>query len=87
MRESRQIEDCSMWAAGTWKKNQERSADHHSSTYPVRGVGVEGRIMDDKSSILNVDCSSVLQVACGAPGTWKKVQEVSVSWFSRMILG
>jgi hypothetical protein len=46
---------------------QERSADHHLSTYVTRAVGVEGRIMDDNSSILNVDCSSALEVACGPP--------------------
>ena len=55
------------------EKNQERSGDHHSSNYPVRSVGVEGRIMDDKSSILNVDCPSVLKVACPPPGIGAKI--------------
>jgi hypothetical protein len=50
------------------EKNQERSADHHSSTYPVHVVGVEGRIMDDKSSFTNGDCPSELKVVCGPPG-------------------
>jgi hypothetical protein len=31
------------------EKNQERSADHHSITYIVSSVGVEGRVMDDNS--------------------------------------
>ena len=58
-----------MSGPGNWstKKVQERSADHHSSTYRSGGVGVEGRVMDDKSSILNVDGSSFLKVGCGAP--------------------
>jgi hypothetical protein len=49
---------------GTWstKKVQERSADQHSSAYHVSGVGVEGRVMDDKSSIMNVDGSSGLKI-------------------------
>jgi hypothetical protein len=46
---------------------QERPADHHSSTYLMRCVGVEGRIMDDKSSIINSDCPSELKVECGPP--------------------
>ena len=50
------------------EKFQEHSADHHLSTYVVSGIGDEGRIMDGKSSILNVDCSSVLKVVCGPPG-------------------
>jgi hypothetical protein len=73
------------WMSGprTWRKVQERSADHHSSTYGISAVGVEGRVMDDKSSIQNVDGSSVLQVACGAPGHRAKISESS---FSRIIL-
>jgi hypothetical protein len=55
-------------ALSTWRKVQERYADHHSLTYLVSGVGVEGRIMDDKSSIVHVDGSSALEVVCGAPG-------------------
>jgi hypothetical protein len=57
------------WMSGprTWKNNQERSADQHSFTYIASGVGVEGRVMDDKSSILYVDGSSPLEVVCGAP--------------------
>jgi hypothetical protein len=43
---------------------QDASADHHSSTYLESGVGVKGRIMDDKSSIINADCPSKLKVAC-----------------------
>jgi hypothetical protein len=61
------LESC-MWGPGNWRKVQESSGDHHSFAYPASLVGVEGRIMDDKSSIQNVDCASVLQVACGAPG-------------------
>jgi hypothetical protein len=70
------------WMSGprTWKKFQERSAGHHSSTYVMSGVGVEGRVMDDKSSILNEDGSSALKVVCGAPGHRAKI---SVSSFSR----
>jgi hypothetical protein len=59
------------------EKFQERSAEHHASTYGISAVGVEGRVMDDKSFILNVDGSSDLEVVWG-PGTWKKVQEISV---------
>ena len=55
------------------EKFQERSADHHSSTYVIRSVGVEDRIMNDKSSIINVDCSSVLKVVCGPPGIGAKI--------------
>jgi hypothetical protein len=54
-------------ALSTWRKVQEFSPDHHSFTYRVSGVGVEGRIMDDKSSTKNAD-GSALEVVCGAPG-------------------
>jgi hypothetical protein len=37
-------------------------------------VGDEGRIMDDKSSILNVDGPSHLKVVCGPPGIGAKFQ-------------
>jgi hypothetical protein len=60
------------------EKFQESSADDHSSTYPVSGVGVESRIMDDESSSTNVDPPSILNVVCGAPGIGarrKQVQE------------
>jgi hypothetical protein len=57
-----------MSPAGTWKKNQERSADQHSFTYNFSDVGVKSRIMDDKISLLNVDGPSILKVPCGAPG-------------------
>ena len=57
------------------EKFQERSADHHSSTYVCSGVGVEGRVMDDKSSILNEDGSSPLEVVCGAPGQGGKFRK------------
>jgi hypothetical protein len=41
------------------------------------GVGVEGRIMDDKSSIKNVDGSTALEVACPPQaGTWRKIRNV-----------
>jgi hypothetical protein len=50
------------------EKFQERSADHHSVTYIIRFVVVEGRIIDDKGSTINEDCSSVLKVVCGPPG-------------------
>ena len=63
------------------EKFQERSADHHSSTYPVSGVGVEGRVMDDKSSILNVDGASVLEVVCGAPGHGRKFRKFQLVLF------
>jgi hypothetical protein len=49
-----------MFPAQTWKTNQETSRDHHSSTYVIRGVRVEGRIMDDQSSINNADGSTNL---------------------------
>ena len=69
-----------MWGPGTWRKFrkvQERSGDdHHSSTYVIciSAVGVEGRVMDDKSS-MNVDGSSVLEVVCGAPGIGGKFRK------------
>jgi hypothetical protein len=46
---------------------QDTSADYHSSTYLVSGVGVKGRTMDDKSSIINVDRPSLLKVVCPTP--------------------
>jgi hypothetical protein len=59
------------------EKFQDTSADYHSSTYPESGVGVKGRIMDvcmdDKSSIINVDCPSVLKVVCPTPGIGTKI--------------
>jgi hypothetical protein len=55
---------------------QERSADHHSSTYPESAVGVEGRIMDDTSSRQNFDCSSVLKVSCPPPGIGAKFETI-----------
>jgi hypothetical protein len=65
--------DCSAllsWMSGPRdiEKFQERSAEHHASTYGISAVGVEGRVMDDKSSIFNVDGSSALEVVCGPPG-------------------
>ena len=47
------------------EKFQENSADHHSSTYVRRGVDVEGRITNDKSSITNEDCPSTLTTYSG----------------------
>jgi hypothetical protein len=59
------------------EKSQERSGDHHSSTYVVSGVGVKGRIMDDKSSTFNGDCPSVLKVVCGPPRIGaKKIRKI-----------
>ena len=62
------------------EKNQECSADHHSFTYIKNSeVGDERRTMNDKSSILNVDGSSPLEVVCGAPehgGKFRKFQLV-----------
>jgi hypothetical protein len=55
------------------EKNQESSADHHSFTYQVSGVGGERRIMNDHSSILDDDGPSFLKVACGAPGIGAKM--------------
>jgi hypothetical protein len=49
------------------EKFQGTSAEHHSSTYPVSGVGVEGRIMDDKGSIRNVDGPSELKKELHVP--------------------
>jgi hypothetical protein len=46
------------------EKIQEISADHHSSTYAARSVGVEGRINDNKSSTIEVDCPAILKVVC-----------------------
>ena len=68
------------------EKFQERSADHHSSTYSASGVGVEGRVMDDKSSVLNVDCPSELKVGCPAPGHRAKNQESSGTFWRRPAL-
>jgi hypothetical protein len=58
-----------MFRPGNWstKKVQERSADQHSFTYVISGVGVEGRVMDDKSSIINVDGASVLESCMWGP--------------------
>jgi hypothetical protein len=70
------------------EKVQERSADHHSSTYIESGVGVEGRIMDDKSSIKNVDGSTILEVACPPPGIGaRKIQESSQRSFGITYIG
>jgi hypothetical protein len=55
------------------EKLQERPTDHHSSAYPASRVGVEGRIMDDKSFSSNADGSTVLKVACGPPGIGAKI--------------
>jgi hypothetical protein len=63
------------------EKNQERSADDHSSTYVISGVGVEGRVMDDKSSIPNEDGSSPLEVVCGAPGHGRKFRKFQLVLF------
>ena len=63
------------------EKFQERSADDHSSTYVISGVGVEGRIMDDKSSTINIDCSSALEVACGAPEHGRKFRKFQLVGF------
>jgi hypothetical protein len=49
------------------EKNQKRPADQHSFTYVISGVGVESRVMDDKSSILNVDGASELESCMWAP--------------------
>jgi hypothetical protein len=65
------------------KKFQESFADHHSSTYVRRGVGVEGRIMDDKGSILNVDGPSVLRVVCGPPELERKFEIVLLAESAR----
>jgi hypothetical protein len=52
---------------------QETSADHNLSTYDVSGVAVERRIMDNNSSSINANCSSSLEVVCGAPGHRAKI--------------
>jgi hypothetical protein len=52
-----------------------------------RSVALENASVDlDICAINNTDCSALLSWM-SRPGTWKKVQEISVSWFSRMILG
>ena len=56
------------------EKIQETSADHHSSTYLESAVGIEGRIMNDKSSIIDVDCPSILKVACPPPEFKRKLE-------------
>ena len=77
-----------MWGPGNWstKEVQERSADQHSFTYLDRVVALEGTVVDLDISAKGIDCSALASWMSG-PGTWKKVQEISVSWFSRMILG
>jgi hypothetical protein len=68
------------------EKFQELSADHHSSTYPGNDVGVEGRIIDNKSSIINVDGSTVLKVACARQELERKFQIVLFAGIARMEL-
>jgi hypothetical protein len=53
----------SLHVAPTWRKVQEISADHHSSMYLTGGVGCESRIINDESSIINANCSSILKKA------------------------
>jgi hypothetical protein len=81
-----------MWPAGTYRKVQEFSADHYSSTYPIRGVGVptyigsavalEGAVMDFHIGTTVSSNSSALEVGCPPPGIEaKKVQENSETRF------
>jgi hypothetical protein len=70
-------------APGNWstKEVQERSADQHSFTYVCSGVALEGTGVDlDICAIKSIDCSALLSWMSG-PGTWRKVQEISVSSF------
>jgi hypothetical protein len=55
---------------GNWstKKVQGRSADQHSFTYSVSGVGVESTGVDLDVCKICIDCSSKLKVGCPAPG-------------------
>jgi hypothetical protein len=56
---------------GNWstKKVQELSVGHHPFTYVISGVGVEGAGVDHHiGAIPSINCSSVLEVVCGAPG-------------------
>jgi hypothetical protein len=70
-----------MWPGRDTENFQERSADHNSSTYPVRAVGAEGRIMDDSSSSTNVDCPSMLKWYV-ARRDIEKIQETSADHHS-----
>ena len=73
---------------GNWstKKVQERSADQHSFTYVSSGVALEGARVDlHIGTVFRINCSAILSWMF-RPRTWRKVQEISVSWFSRIIL-
>jgi hypothetical protein len=59
------------------EKNQETSADYHSSTYLVSGVRFKDRIMDGKSSTINSDGSSVLIKDLHAPPAKNWSKEIS----------
>jgi hypothetical protein len=65
------------------EKFQETSADHHSSTYIESGVGVEGRIMDDKGCSHNVDGPSFLKIELHVPRREleQNVKEISQNSF------
>jgi hypothetical protein len=58
--------------AGTWRKVQENSGDHHPFTYIGSLVSGKSRVMDDKIPMLNIDRSSALK------GPWRKVQKISL---------
>jgi hypothetical protein len=83
--ERRSFEDRCMWGPGNWKNNQEISVYHQSSTYHTSGVALEGTGVDlHIDTGIRINCSALLSWMC-RPRTWKKVQEISVSSFSRII--
>jgi hypothetical protein len=67
-----------MWGPGDIEKAQGSSGDHHSSTYRIGGVALEGASVDldiglaDKQGLLRPIELDITRV-----GNWRKVQEIS----------
>jgi hypothetical protein len=66
--EQQPFKDSCISPAGTLRKVQEFSADHHSSTYIESAVALEGAVMDLNIRIADIN-STALKVGCPPAGT------------------